>query len=190
MHMCLDTTRWENIQNTWTKRYHIFYYDSSLGLTTNAMAWKGVGQECNLGVTLTLSRMQKSMREWAHTLPSGLPLWETESLWTPEFSKNNLKGQNSLNWKVLYTMGKLLKLKCLKWVLIIHFNTHNTDYGRKKGRESKCQFDSRPLKIGNRLELHVRRCVPHIVGKLLTRTTTLFWDLISIGSLHKKLCAS
>jgi hypothetical protein len=32
-----------------------------------------------------------------HTFPSGLPLWELETLWTLESSENNLTGQNSLD---------------------------------------------------------------------------------------------
>jgi hypothetical protein len=50
-----------------------------------------------MGVTLTFLGMQKTVKEWAHTLQSGLPLWELESLWTPESSKNDLKGQNSFD---------------------------------------------------------------------------------------------
>ncbi len=30
-----------------------------------------------------------------------------------------------------------------------HLSTQNTSYGQKKGRKSKCQFDSRPLKVKN-----------------------------------------
>jgi len=33
------------------------------------------------------------------------------------------------------------------------FRIWNTSYGQKKGRESNCQFDSRPLKAGNRPEI-------------------------------------
>jgi hypothetical protein len=46
--------------------------DLILGLATKTRAWKGVGHECNLGVC-------KNVREWAHTLSSGLPLWKLES---------------------------------------------------------------------------------------------------------------
>jgi hypothetical protein len=38
----------------------------------------------------------KSVKECTHTIPSGLPLWELESLWSPKSSKSNLKGQT--NW--------------------------------------------------------------------------------------------
>jgi hypothetical protein len=39
-------------------------------------------------------------------------------------------------------MKKLLKRRCQKYVPMIHLNAYNTSYGRKKGQESKCQFDS------------------------------------------------
>jgi hypothetical protein len=32
--------------------------------------------------------------------PSGLPLWKLESQWTLEFSKNNFRNQNSLDWEL------------------------------------------------------------------------------------------
>jgi hypothetical protein len=54
---------------------------------------------------------------------------------------------------------------------------HNTSYGQKKGRESKCQFDSQPLKVRNRFELCVCKlcasCVQHIVKKISMRATIL-----------------
>jgi hypothetical protein len=49
-----------------------------------------------------LPGVQKSVREWTHTFPSGLPLWELESQWILKFSKSNFRGQNSLDWKVSY----------------------------------------------------------------------------------------
>jgi hypothetical protein len=48
-------------------------------------------------------------------------------------------------------IGKLLKRRCLKWACITHLDIWKTNYGQKKGRESNCQFDSRPLKVTNRL---------------------------------------
>jgi len=89
-------------------------------LTTNAMcvttltlgswlrqgAWKGEGQECNLGITFTLSGMRKNVREWTHTFPSGLSLWELEFWRNFKSSKSNLKGLIGLkislyHWKSL-----------------------------------------------------------------------------------------
>jgi hypothetical protein len=54
---------------------------------------------------------------------------------------------------ILYIIGKLLELRCLKWAHIAHLDIWNTSYGQKKGRESNCQFDSRPEKVGNRPNL-------------------------------------
>jgi hypothetical protein len=136
-------------------------------------AWKGEGWECNPRVTFTLLGMQESVRKWAHMLPSGLPLWELESWRTPKFLDSNLRGQNSLDWKVSYTIRKILKPRCLKWVCMIHWNTYNTSYGRKKGQKSKCQFDSWPLK--SRITLNYVRVggAWHIFGRFLTRATIL-----------------
>jgi hypothetical protein len=136
-------------------------HDPSLGLVTKTRAWKGVGWNCNPRVTFTLMGMQKNVRDWAHTLPSGSPFWEFESLstweweslWSPKFSKSDVRGQNPLDWIFFIPIENILKLKCVKWASMIHLNTYNTSYGQKKGRESKCQFDFRPLKVYNRPKL-------------------------------------
>jgi hypothetical protein len=98
----------------------------NLGLVTKAKFYKGVGQEeC------------ERVWEWRLTLPSELPFWELESRWTLEPSESNCKGQNTLNWRVLYIIGKLLKWRCVKWVHMTHLDICNTSYGKKKGRGSK-----------------------------------------------------
>ncbi len=79
-----------------------------------------------------------------------LPLWELEFRWTPKSSKSDYRGQNSMDWKVPYIIGKLLKLRCLKWARMTHLDIWNTSYGQKKGWESTWPFDSRPLKVENR----------------------------------------
>jgi len=73
-----------------------------------------------------------------------------ESQWTPKTSEGDFIGQNSMACGVLYIIRKLLQHKCLKWARIAHLDIRNTSYGQKKGRESNCQFDSRPEKVGNR----------------------------------------
>jgi len=73
-----------------------------------------------------------------------------ESSGTPKNLEDDLRGQISLPWRVLYINGKLLKRRCPKWPRISHLNICSPSYGQKKGRESNCQFDSRPLKVGNR----------------------------------------
>ncbi len=79
-----------------------------------------------------------SVREWTLTLPRELPPWELESQWTHECSENGCKNQNPMDWRVLYTIGKLLKCRCQKWVRMTHLDIWNTSYGQKKGRKSNC----------------------------------------------------
>jgi hypothetical protein len=82
----------------------------------------------------------------AHTPKSG----NLESFGTPKNSEPELKGQNTSNWGVLGVIGKVLKCRCLNWPRIGHLDIFSPSYGQKKGRESNWQFDSRPLKVGNR----------------------------------------
>jgi len=73
-----------------------------------------------------------------------------ESSGTLKNSEDDLRGQIFSPCCVIYINGKLLKRRCPKWPRIAHLNICNPSYGQKKGRESNCQFDSRPLKVGNR----------------------------------------
>ncbi len=66
----------------------------------------------------------ESVREWTPTLPSELPFWELESQWTPKFSEGGSRGQNSLDWRFLYIIGKLSKRRCLKWAHMTHLGTY------------------------------------------------------------------
>jgi hypothetical protein len=75
---------------------------------------------------------------------------DLESSGTPECSELDSKAQNTLHWGVLGVIGKVLKLRYLKWPCIGHLDICSPSYGQKKGRESNWQFDSRPQKVGNR----------------------------------------
>jgi hypothetical protein len=75
---------------------------------------------------------------------------DLESSGTPEWLELDSKGQNTSHWGVLGVIGKFLKCRCLKCPRIGHLDICSPSYGQKKGRESNCQFDSRPLKVGNR----------------------------------------
>jgi hypothetical protein len=165
-------------------------HDPSLGPVTKAKAWKGVGRKCSSGVTFTFPRVWESVKEWAHTFPSGFPFWELESQWICKFSYSDLKVQNSLDWIFPYTIGNLLKFICLKWARMMHLSIYNTSYGQKKGRKSKCQFDFWPLKVKNCPELHV--CKRHATyhWKILDEGYNFALDLTSIEGLYKKLWAS
>jgi hypothetical protein len=82
----------------------------------------------------------------AHTPKSG----NLECSETPKNSELELKGQNTSHWGVLGVIEKVLKCKCLNWPRIGHLDICSPSYGQKKGWESNWQFDSRPLKVGNR----------------------------------------
>jgi len=154
---------------------------------TKVRAWKGGGWECNLIITFTFLRVQKSVRKWAHTLLNGLPFWELESWWTPKFLESVLRSQNSLDWRLPYTIGKFIRHKSPKHDRIIHLSTFNTSYGWKKDQESKCQFNSWPLKVDNHPELHV--CKRHVTycWKDFDQGYNLAWYLTLIKGFHKTL---
>jgi hypothetical protein len=84
---------------------------------------------------------------WSPTLGK---LGILESSETPECLELESKVQNISHWGVLSVIGKVLKLRYRKWPRIGHLNICSPSYGQKKGRESNWQFDSRPLKVGNR----------------------------------------
>jgi len=132
-------------------------------------------------------RMQKNVREWTFTLLSEFSFWELESWWTPKFSKGECRGQNILDWKVLYIIGKPLELRYLEWVRMTHLDIWNTSYGQKKGRKSYWQFDSQPLKVGNRPNFLACRWCATYRWRDLDKVYNFSLDLISIGGLHAKL---
>jgi len=76
-----------------------------------------------------------------------------------------------------------------KWVCMIHLSFYNTSYGRKKGWESKCQFDSQPLKVKNRPKLHVCRQCATNRWKSLNHGYNFVLDRTLFGGLQKKLWA-
>ncbi len=75
-----------------------------------------------------------SVKEWTHTLPSGLPLWELESLWSFKPFMRYFKGQNLLDQKVPYTIQTFLKFRCLKWVRMTHLSIQNTLWPKERPR--------------------------------------------------------
>jgi hypothetical protein len=119
--------------------------DSIMSPKVKTTEGKWIGARCHnpsLGVVTLL------LEEWeddSHTPEMGT--WE--SIETPEITKFNFKGQNTLHWSVLYIIGKLSKSRCRKWAHMSHLNIYSTSYDKKKGRELNWQFDSRPLKVGN-----------------------------------------
>jgi hypothetical protein len=75
---------------------------------------------------------------------------DLESSDTPECLEFDSKAQNTSHWGVFGVIGKVLKHRYRKWPRIGHLDICSPSCGQKKGRESNWQFDSRPLKVGNR----------------------------------------
>ncbi len=118
-----------------------------------------------------------------HTPENGT--WK--SFGTPENSELDCRGQNTSYWGVLYTVGKFSKCRCLKWPHMSHLDIRSTSYGWKKGRESNCQFDSRPLKVGNRPDPGVCRWSETHCWKALEENYKFASDLVPIGGWGEKL---
>jgi hypothetical protein len=70
------------------------------------------------------------------------------------------------------------------------FGIWNTSYGQKKGRESNCQFDSQPEKVGNRPDLLSCRWRATYRWKALDESYNFALDLTSIWGLLAKLWGS
>jgi hypothetical protein len=164
-------------------------HNPSLGLATKAKVYQGAGQDWAQESHFMFAGVQKSVREWTLTLPSELPLWELKSWWTFEFSEDDCRGQNSLDWRVPSIIGKPLELRCLKWAHMTHLDTSNTSYGQKKGRELNWQFDSSPLKVRNRPDFLACRWRATYRWKALDEGYNFALDLISIKGLHTTLWA-
>ncbi len=118
-----------------------------------------------------------------HTPENGT--WESSG--TPKNSERDCRGQNILHWGVLYIVGKVLKCKCPKWPRMRHLDIYSTSYGRKKGRESNWQFDSRPLKVGNRPDFGVCRSNATYRWKTLEENYNFGSNIVPIQARGEKL---
>jgi hypothetical protein len=118
-----------------------------------------------------------------HTPENGS--WESSG--TPKNSEVDYRGQNTSPWSVLHTVGKVLKCGCPKWPRMNHLDICSASYGRKKGRESNWQFDSRPRKVGNRPDPNVCRWSAKHRWKALEESYNFALDLVPIGGLSWEL---
>jgi hypothetical protein len=118
-----------------------------------------------------------------HTFEMGI--WECFG--TPEILEFDCRSQNTLNWGVLYIIGKLSTCRCRKWARMSHLDIYSTSYGKKKGWESNWQFDSRPLKVKNRLDPDACRWSATHRWKALNESYNFASDLVPIDGLSKEL---
>jgi hypothetical protein len=121
------------------------------------------------------------------TLPKN-GTWESSR--TLKNSECNRKGQNTSHSNVFYTVGKVFKCRCPKWPRMNHLDICSTSYGQKKGRESNWQFDSRPLKVGNRPDFDVCRWSVTHRWKALEESYNFGSNLIPIRVWGEELWAS
>ncbi len=82
--------------------------------------------------------------------PNTSKVGDLESSRTPKCLELNSKTRNTSHWGVLGVIGNILKCRYRKWPCIGNSDICSPSYGQKKGRESNWQFDSWPLKVGNR----------------------------------------
>jgi hypothetical protein len=74
-----------------------------------------------------------------------------------------------------------------KWLRMNHLDICSTSYGKKKGQDSNWQFESWPLKVGNRPDPGVCRWSVTHCWKSLKEKYKFALDLIPIGGLSKDL---
>jgi hypothetical protein len=123
---------------------------------------------------------------WSPTLGKSEDL---ESSGIPECLGFNNKAQNTSHWGVLGVIGKVLKRRYRKWPRIGHLDIYSPSYGQKKGRELNCQFDSRPLKVGNRPVPDVRSGSATRRWKALFEGYKIDLDLVAIWLCSRELWA-
>jgi hypothetical protein len=68
-----------------------------------------------------------------------------------------------------------------------HLDIYSTNYGKKKGRKSNWEFDSRPLKVRNQPDPDVCRGSATHHWKALDKSYNFALDLIPIEGLNKEL---
>jgi hypothetical protein len=108
----------------------------------------------NSGLTRLTTAVVTPLRPSVGVKPNTPKVGDLESSGTPKCLEFDNKAQNTSHWGVLGVIGKVLKRKYRKWTRIGHLDICSPSYSQKKGRESNWesnwQFDSRPLKVGNR----------------------------------------
>jgi hypothetical protein len=134
-------------------------------------------------MTCVATPLLEECEDDTHTFKMGT--WESSgTLKTSEF---DFRGQHTSPWSIRHVIEKLLKCKCQKWPRMSHLDICSTSYGKKKGWESNWQFDSRPLKVGNRPDPSVCRWIATHRWKDFNENYKFTLDLIPIRGMSKKL---
>ncbi len=157
---CLDTSL-DFVKFIWLFKCHS-YFTWSMGVATPLL------EKCE---------------DDTHTPKMGT--WESSG--TLKTSKFDCRGQNTSPWGNLHVIGKLWKCRCRKWPRMNHLDICSTSYGKKKGQNSNLQFDSQPLKFGNRPDPNVCRWSATHRWKFFKESYKFSLDFIPIRGLNKEL---
>jgi hypothetical protein len=168
---------------TWQFKWKTRYRNLSLGFVTKVKGLQGCGPKGSSAVTPHAPGSVGKCEGVNPRTPKATPTWEMETQWTLKFSKGDCMGENSMAWGILYIIGKLLELRCLKWACIAHLEIWNTSYDQKKGWKSNWQIDFHPLKVGNWSDLLIYRWRVTYHWNALDEGYNFVLDLISIGGL-------
>jgi hypothetical protein len=141
----------------------------SFGLTTKVKGLQGCGPKGSPGVKAKKSQGCETNKSSGVTSHIPRNVRKCEGVWGSELSDSQgnshfgrwspgglpklQKAILGAKTQCLVAFFISLERRCLKWARITHLNIWNTSYGQKKGRESNCQFDSRPEKVGNQPDL-------------------------------------
>jgi hypothetical protein len=162
-------------------------HNPSLGFAINARVCKGAGQEWSLKITFhapgsvrECEGMNPHIPKWAPTLGVGVSM-------DFQIFKWQFQGLKLIGLESFLDCWNLLERKCLKCTHMIHLITLNINYGQKKGWESNCQFDFRPLKVENRPDLLMCRWHATYHLKALDKDYNFSFYLTLIGGLQKKV---
>jgi hypothetical protein len=124
----------------------------------------------------------------------GVWRWHSHSrngdLWVLRDSRKlrvRLQGSKHLALRCYLYHWKGLEVYMSKMLHVSHLDIYNTSYGWKKGRESNCQFNSRPIKVGNRPDPGVCRWSVTHHWKALKEGYKFSLDFIPIKGLSKEL---
>jgi hypothetical protein len=148
----------------------------NIGLVTKAMAYKGVGQEGSRECENGHSHSQVS---------SHFGGWSLSRL--PNFQRAIVGVKTHHIEEFFISLKRYWNLDVLNWARMTNLDIWNTSYGQKKGQESNCQFDSRPLKVRNRPDFFVCKWRVTHCWKAFDEGYNFASELIMIESLHTKL---
>jgi len=115
--------------------------------------------------------------------------WELGVLWDSQKFRARFQGSKHFTSGCSLYQWKGLEA-CPKWPCMSHLDICSQSYGQKKGWESNWQFDSRPLKVGNRSFPNV--CKQSAIGhwKALEESYNFGLDLTPIGGQSQEIWMS